>query len=179
MSAKNLDSKGRFRSRTIGFRVSPEEEKLINSAVAIVKAIAELGPIAGPIAAVLITAAAGAQLAAIESANFAKGGYTGDGQGRRDSTGEVPAGTVHAREFVFDRKITAQWKPIFEEIHAKRLSPAEMFGPMVMTGGDNTDVVRELRKIRRISESQERRAKSMEYSSVNSQFNHKRRLING
>ena len=32
MSAKNLDSKGRFRSRTIGFRVSPEEEKLINSA---------------------------------------------------------------------------------------------------------------------------------------------------
>ena len=35
MSAKNLDSKGRFRSRTIGFRVSPEEEKLINSAVAL------------------------------------------------------------------------------------------------------------------------------------------------
>ncbi len=35
MSAKNLDSKGRFRSRTIGFRVSSEEEKLINSAVAL------------------------------------------------------------------------------------------------------------------------------------------------
>lgn len=35
MSAKNLDSKGRFRSRTIGFRVSPEESKLINSAVAL------------------------------------------------------------------------------------------------------------------------------------------------
>lgn len=35
MSAKNLDSKGRFRSRTIGFRVSPEEENLINSAVAL------------------------------------------------------------------------------------------------------------------------------------------------
>ena len=35
MSAKNLDSKGRFRSRAIGFRVSPEEEKLINSAVAL------------------------------------------------------------------------------------------------------------------------------------------------
>ena len=29
MSAKNLDSKGRFRARTIGFRVSPEEDKLI------------------------------------------------------------------------------------------------------------------------------------------------------
>lgn len=35
MSAKNLDSKGRFRSRTIGFRVSLEEDKLINSAVAL------------------------------------------------------------------------------------------------------------------------------------------------
>lgn len=35
MSAKNLDSNGRFRARTIGFRVSPEEEKLINSAVAL------------------------------------------------------------------------------------------------------------------------------------------------
>lgn len=35
MSAKNLDNKGRFRSRTIGFRVSSEEDKLINSAVAL------------------------------------------------------------------------------------------------------------------------------------------------
>lgn len=34
MSAKNLDSKGRFRAKTIGFRVSPEEDQLINSAVA-------------------------------------------------------------------------------------------------------------------------------------------------
>lgn len=35
MSAKNLDSKGRFRARTIGFRVPPEEDALINSAVAL------------------------------------------------------------------------------------------------------------------------------------------------
>lgn len=35
MSAKNLDSKGRFRAKTIGFRVSPEEDQLINSAVAL------------------------------------------------------------------------------------------------------------------------------------------------
>ena len=33
MSMKNLDEKGRFRNRTIGFRVSLEEENLINSAV--------------------------------------------------------------------------------------------------------------------------------------------------
>ncbi|MCM1506631.1 MAG: DUF1778 domain-containing protein [Ruminococcus flavefaciens] len=35
MSVKNLGEKVRFRSRKIGFRVSPEEEKLINSAVAL------------------------------------------------------------------------------------------------------------------------------------------------
>lgn len=35
MSAKNLDYKGRFRSRTIGFRVSPEEDSQINVAVSL------------------------------------------------------------------------------------------------------------------------------------------------
>ena len=35
MSAKNVDRHNRFRSITVGFRVSPEEEKLINSAVAL------------------------------------------------------------------------------------------------------------------------------------------------
>ena len=35
MSAKNIDNKGRFRSRTIGFRVSPEEDAQINVAVSL------------------------------------------------------------------------------------------------------------------------------------------------
>lgn len=35
MSAKIVDGKGRFRSKTIGFRVSPEEDKQINIAVAL------------------------------------------------------------------------------------------------------------------------------------------------
>lgn len=35
MSVKIVDSKGRFRSKTIGFRVSPEEDKQINIAVAL------------------------------------------------------------------------------------------------------------------------------------------------
>ena len=33
MSAKNLDSQGRWRSITVAFRVSPEEDALIESAV--------------------------------------------------------------------------------------------------------------------------------------------------
>lgn len=35
MSAKNNDNRNRFRSQTIAFRVSPEEDKLINIAVSL------------------------------------------------------------------------------------------------------------------------------------------------
>ena len=35
MSAKNKDNKNRWRSITVGFRVSPEENELINKAVAL------------------------------------------------------------------------------------------------------------------------------------------------
>ena len=35
MSAKNLDAHERFRSITVGFRVSPEENEQINKAVAL------------------------------------------------------------------------------------------------------------------------------------------------
>ena len=35
MSAKNRDNKNRFRNITVGFRVSPEENELINKAVAL------------------------------------------------------------------------------------------------------------------------------------------------
>ena len=35
MSAKIVDGKGRFRSKTIGFRVSPKEDKQINIAVSL------------------------------------------------------------------------------------------------------------------------------------------------
>ncbi len=35
MSAKNLDNHNRYRSRTVGFRVSPEEDEQINIAVSL------------------------------------------------------------------------------------------------------------------------------------------------
>ena len=35
MSAKNRDNKNRWRNITVGFRVSPEENELINKAVAL------------------------------------------------------------------------------------------------------------------------------------------------
>lgn len=35
MSAKNRDEHNRWRNKTVGFRVSPEENKLLNRAVAL------------------------------------------------------------------------------------------------------------------------------------------------
>lgn len=35
MSAKNLDRKGRFRSKTISFRMSPQENEQLNAAVSL------------------------------------------------------------------------------------------------------------------------------------------------
>lgn len=35
MSAKNLDNRNRWRSKTIGFRVSPEEDELLNAVVSL------------------------------------------------------------------------------------------------------------------------------------------------
>lgn len=49
-----------------------------------------------------------AQRAMIEKQKFASGGYTGAGFGRPDSTGQRPAGIVHERELVIDRKTLAR-----------------------------------------------------------------------
>jgi len=66
----------------------------------------------------LITAAFGAAKAAI-SGKFAEGGYTGEGD-FRDETGERVAGVVHEREFVINRRQTAKYKPLLEDINAGR-----------------------------------------------------------
>ena len=101
---------------------------VIESAVAAIKAFATLGPVGGAIALAPLAVATAAQIALIDSQTFAKGGYTGDGLGYRDQTGERVAGTVHAREFVFDKHKTAEWKPIFDKIHAGHLKPWHLLG---------------------------------------------------
>jgi len=53
---------------------------------------------------------------------FAKGGYTGDERGRIDHTGEMVAGIVHKKEFVFDRNKTSRFRPLFEAIHRGELT---------------------------------------------------------
>lgn len=53
---------------------------------------------------------------------FAKGGYTGDERGYIDHTGEMVAGIVHKKEFVFDRNKTSRFRPLFEAIHRGELT---------------------------------------------------------
>jgi len=76
-----------------------------DTAVAIMKALAEMGPIAGPIAAVLIGATGLAQIAVANqqrqaTMNLWTGGFTPEGDKYQ------PVGTVHAGEFVGNQEAT-------------------------------------------------------------------------
>lgn len=74
---------------------------IINGLVAASKTLAQYGftPAAiAPLALVGIQTAA--QVATIQSQQFAEGGFTGDGFGKKDSTGFKQAGVVHEGEYV-------------------------------------------------------------------------------
>ena len=72
-------------------------QTIVSGALAIIQALATLGPIGGAIAAIGIGATTGFQIAKIKAATFADGGYTGEGIMPADSTGFKPAGIVHER----------------------------------------------------------------------------------
>ena len=80
---------------------------LINGALAITKTFAQLGFTPAAAAAVIaggITTAT--QVAAIQSRQFAEGGFTGSGAGgQKDSSGHVPVGVVHANEYVTPKRV--------------------------------------------------------------------------
>lgn len=70
-----------------------------------------------------------AQIAIIESREeptFAKGGFTGAGNGLPDKTGERRAGIVHENEFVFDKHKTQKYRTFFEDIHRDRIKPEDI-----------------------------------------------------
>ena len=132
------------------------------TAVAIMRALAELGPIAGPVAAGLIgltgltqlEAARQARSAAIAGANaltasggtsvdpnagrtqFADGGYvSGPGTGRSDS---IPARLSNG-EYVINANSTARYLPLLEQINSAGRGYAN--GGMVTNGPDLADVL--------------------------------------
>ena len=95
-------------------------QAIVSGALAIIQALATLGPIGGAIAAIGIGATTGFQIAKIKAATFADGGYTGEGIMPADSTGHRPAGIVHDGEFVFTKEKTKRYRPFFEALHRSK-----------------------------------------------------------
>jgi TP901 family phage tail tape measure protein len=76
------------------------KEAIIQTALAIVEALPN------PFAAAFAAAAGAVQIATISSQKFAAGGYTGQGAGGRDSTGERPVNAqLHEGEYVMRRSV--------------------------------------------------------------------------
>jgi len=88
-------------------------QALISGAQAIVSTLAAVpGPVdilsLGAIRALqvgLVAATTAAQVAAIASQSFAKGGFTGPGRGRPDSSGHRPVGIAHEHEYIMPKKV--------------------------------------------------------------------------
>lgn len=106
-------------------------DAIVNTAVAVTEALGA-GPIVGPILAALAAAMGAVQIGIISSQQFAKGGFTGDGTGHKDSTGHYVAGVVHDNEFVLDKEYTLENRNELEYIHKNRISLKDMMSkPMI------------------------------------------------
>ena len=125
-------------------------QAIVSGALAIIQALATLGPIGGAIAAVGIGATTGFQIAKIKAATFADGGYTGEGIMPADSTGFKPAGIVHEGEFVFTKEKTKKYRPFFEALHRSKYADGGFVSAMpqsINTGNpmvarvNNTDMI--------------------------------------
>lgn len=99
-------------------------EAIVNTAVAVTEAMG--APIIGPILAALAGAMGAIQIGIISSQQFAKGGFTGDGTGKRDNTGHIPVGIVHDNEFVLDKEYTTKNRNELEYIHKNRIPLSEI-----------------------------------------------------
>lgn len=125
-------------------------QAIASGALAIIQALATLGPIGGAIAAIGIGATTGFQIAKIKAATFADGGYTGEGIMPADSTGFKPAGIVHEGEFVFTKEKTKKYRPFFEALHRSKYADGGFVSAMpqsINTGNpmvarvNNTDMI--------------------------------------
>lgn len=102
-------------------------DAVVNTAIAVTSALATQPFIPlGPIAAALAGAMGAVQIGIIASQPFAKGGFTGDGTGRRDNTGHIPVGIVHDNEFVLDKEYTSKNRNELEYIHKNRIPLADI-----------------------------------------------------
>lgn len=96
-------------------------QAIINAALAIIQAFAQLGPIAGAIAAVGVGITTSFQIASIKNQKFRKGGFTGSGAGRPDETGKKIAGYVHENEYVGSEEQVRRYPKLFDWLENDRL----------------------------------------------------------
>lgn len=91
------------------------KEAIVNLALAILKAAPNL--VLMGVAAVV----GGIQIATIRRQKFARGGHTGQGYGSPDETGEVPAGIVHADEYVIPKWQVRKNPSLIRSLESDRL----------------------------------------------------------
>lgn len=141
----NEEKKAQIRRKYAGIQFAATASQIIvDTAAAIMKALAQLGPIAGPIAAALMGATGAAQLAIANAQRkkmasgkgFAEGGYTGSGQENE------PAGIVHKGEWVAPKWLLGnpQAKMIIDSLEQLRrnkvnLNPALSAGRIPFASG--------------------------------------------
>jgi len=116
-------------------------QAIASGALAIIQALATLGPIGGAIAAIGIGATTGFQIAKIKAATFADGGYTGEGIMPPDSTGHRPAGIVHDGEFVFTKEKTKRYRPFFEALHRSKYADGGFVSSSTQSINTNSPMV--------------------------------------
>ena len=102
---------------------------IANTAMAVMRAYSDAGPLAGTALAAIVGAIGAVQLgivAAQQPPNYAQGGYT-RGLGFTDETGQEVAGVVHGKEYVIPAMLLAdpQVARVTEWIEAKRTGKAQ------------------------------------------------------
>lgn len=102
---------------------------IANTAMAVMRAYSDAGPLAGTALAAIVGAIGAVQfgiVAAQQPPSYAKGGYT-KGLGFTDETGQEVAGVVHGKEYVIPAMLLAdpQVARVTEWIEAKRTGKAQ------------------------------------------------------
>lgn len=102
---------------------------IANTALAVMRAYSDAGPLAGTALAAIVGAIGAVQLgivAAQQPPSYAKGGYT-KGLGFTDETGQEVAGVVHGKEYVIPAMLLSdpQVARVTEWIEAKRTGKAQ------------------------------------------------------
>lgn len=112
-------------------------QALINGAIAITQAFAQLGPIAGAIAAALVAVSTGVQIASISNQKYALGGIL-EGAGHEHGGIKTPFGEMEGGEAVINKTSTELFRSELSTINQAGGGVAFARGGVTGTGGIST-----------------------------------------